>query len=78
MKRIINQLIPFILFGIAIVAFAFGIVLFAYLFFFGAIVGFILFTLSWIRDKWFTPKKPVKSPPPKTGRVIDSDHWKKL
>lgn len=77
MKRFLNQLIPFIVIGIAIVAFAFGIMLLAYLLFFGAIIGFILFSILWIRDKFFPTKKVV--PAKKTdGRIIDSDDWKEL
>jgi nitrate/nitrite transporter NarK len=77
MNRLFNQLIPFIMAGMAIVALAFGIMLLAYLFVFGAILGFILFLALWIRDKFFLPKKAVK-PKEKSGRIIDSDDWKKL
>lgn len=77
MQRFLNQLIPFLLIGIAIVAFAFGIMLLAYLFLFGAIIGFILFLVSWLRAKLF-PKKTITQPKKKSGRIIDSDDWKKL
>lgn len=77
MKRVLNQIIPFLMMGMAIVAFAFGIMLLAYLFIFGAILGFILFIAIWIRNKFFPPKKVVKHPS-KPGRVIDSDDWRKL
>jgi len=77
MQRFLNQLIPFIFIGIAIVAFAFGVMLLAYLLLFGAIAGFILFFISWIRAKFFAPKTEVK-PEQKSGRIIDSDDWKKL
>lgn len=76
MNKFLSQLIPFILFGIAIVAFAFGIILLAYLFLFGAIVGFILFSISWIRNKFFASKMPVKKDE-KGGRIIDLDDWKR-
>lgn len=76
MQRFLNQLIPFILLGIAIVAFAFGIMLLAYLFFIGAIVGLILFAITWLKAKLFPPKHVVKQH--KSGRVIDSDDWKKM
>lgn len=77
MQRFLNRLIPFILFGIALVAFAFGIVLLAYLFFFGAMVGLILFIISWIRERFFPPKTLTK-PKPRKGQIIDSDDWKEL
>jgi hypothetical protein len=79
MRNFFNKLMPFIVIGIAIVAFAFGIVLLAYLFLFGAILGFILFSIAWLR-RFFSSKKSkaVNSPQKKQGRVIDSDDWKKL
>lgn len=77
-KQFINQLIPFIFAGIALVAFAFGILLLAYLFLFGALVGFVLFLAAWIRQKFFTPKSIMKRPSHKPGRTIDSDDWRKL
>lgn len=77
MQRFIKQITPFLLAGIALVALAFGIMLLAYLLFFGAIIGFILFIISWIRSTFFPNKLPKQSPP-KSGRIIDSDDWKKL
>jgi hypothetical protein len=77
MQRFLNQLIPFILIGVAVVAFAFGIMLLAYLFLFGAIVGFVLFIITWMREKFF-PQKNVPATKKNTGRIIDSDDWKKL
>lgn len=78
MQRLLNQLVPFILAGIALVAFAFGIVLLAYLFLFGAILGFILFIISWIRNRFFPPKTITRDTRKKSGRIIDSDDWKEL
>jgi hypothetical protein len=78
MQRFLNQLIPFILIGIAIVAFALGIMLLAYLFLIGAIVGFVLFIAARIREKFFQPKKAIKRKDNKPGRIIDSDDWKEL
>jgi len=76
-KRFLNQLIPFILIGIALAAFAFGIMLLAYLFLFGAMVGFILFIVAWIREKFFL-KKTITKTKKTTGRIIDSNDWKKM
>lgn len=78
MKRIFSQLTPFIFIGIAIVAFAFGIILLAYLFLFGAIIGLILFLISWIRYKLFPPKTLTTTTKKKSGRIIDTDDWKEL
>ncbi|HLB41327.1 MAG TPA: hypothetical protein VJN02_00495 [Gammaproteobacteria bacterium] len=66
-----KQLVPFIFIGIAIVAFIFGIMLLAYLFFFGAIIGLILFIVTWIRQKFFPTKTSIQII--KKGRIIDSD-----
>ncbi|OGT36843.1 MAG: hypothetical protein A3F11_08660 [Gammaproteobacteria bacterium RIFCSPHIGHO2_12_FULL_37_14] len=77
MQRLIKQFIPFIFIGIAIVAFIFGIMLLAYLFFFGAIIGLILFIITWIREKFFPVKTPLK-PTKKPGRTIDSNDWKEM
>lgn len=76
MQRFINRLIPFFLAGIAIVAFAFGIFLLAYLFMLGALVGLGLFIISWLRQKFFPPKKIIIKK--RKGRIIDSDDWKEL
>lgn len=79
MKKFINQLVPFILVGIAVVAFAFGIMLLAYLFLIGACVGLLLFTIAWIRQKFFPKKTMVVTKHKKrSGRIIDSNDWKEL
>lgn len=79
MKRFFNQLIPFILFGVAIVAFVFGVMLLSYLFLFGALLGFILYTIKWLHDKFFSKKTVIKTQPkPKSGRIIDTDDWREL
>ena len=75
MRHLLNRLIPFLMLGIGLTAIAFGIVILAYLFLFGAIVGLILFSITWIRQKFF-PNKVVKSV--KKGRTIDSDDWNVL
>jgi hypothetical protein len=77
MNKLLKQLIPFIVIGILITAFVFGIMLLAYLFVIGAIIGCILFLIRWIQSKFFSTKKIVKSER-KSGRIIDSDDWKKL
>lgn len=74
MQQLFNRVIPFIMLGIALVAFAFGIVLLAYLFVFGAIIGLVLYIFTWIKVKFFEPKS-IKKTPAKPGRTIDSDDW---
>lgn len=74
---IIHRLIPFIFLGIALVAFAVGIFILSYLLLFGALVGLILFTITWVKEL-LTHKKKPEQPKKIKGRVIDSDDWKKL
>lgn len=76
MNRLLRALVPFILLGVAIVAFAFSVFILAYLFLVGAIVGLVLFIIYWIRETFFAPKQSVSKS--KTGRIIDTNDWRKL
>ena len=76
MQRFIQALVPFIMLGIALTAFAFGIMILAYLFMIGATIGLVLFIVSRIRQMLFPIKTPTTKQ--KTGRVIDSDDWRVL
>lgn len=78
MQKLINSLMPFLLAGIAIVAFAFGVMLLAYLFLFGALIGISLFVINWLRNKFYPPKTIKPHDSTKTGRIIDSKDWKEL
>lgn len=71
MQNFFARLMPFLLLGMAIVAFAFGIVLFAYLLLFGALVGLVLFVIAWIRDKFIRSKR--KNMTKTSHRTIDHD-----
>jgi hypothetical protein len=78
-KKLFKQLMPFVIVGVVIVIFAFGIMLLAYLLLFGAIVGTILFAFNWIRDKLRKPPViPTRNKQTRSGRVIDTDDWKHL
>lgn len=70
MANFIAKLIPFILLGVALVAFAFGLLLLTYLLFFGALIGLVLFAVSWIKQKFFASKDLTKRSS-KSGRIID-------
>ncbi|MHB1946695.1 MAG: hypothetical protein ACYCQI_01100 [Gammaproteobacteria bacterium] len=72
MPNFFARLVPFLFLGIAIVAFAFGLILLTYLFVFGAIVGLTLFLIVWIRDKFF-PSKSLTKPQKRKGRTIDHE-----
>jgi hypothetical protein len=71
MKRFLNRFIPFITLGVAIAVIIFGMMIFAYLLFFGALIGVTLYIFNVVKDKYFAPKK-------KPGRTIDSDDWRVL
>lgn len=74
MQNFFARIIPFILLGIAIVAFAFGLILLTYLLIFGALVGLVLFAISWLKNKFFPPKHLTKpQSTEKTGRTIEHD-----
>lgn len=70
MQPLVSRLVPFLMLGIAIVAFIFGMVLLAYLFVFGALVGIVLFTISLIRSKLSPPKKDIVK---RSGRTFEHD-----
>lgn len=71
-----KRLTPFIIAGIMLAVMAFGMILLAYLFLIGTVIGMILYAFNWIRERYFTPRK--KQPRQPSGRVIDSDEWRKL
>lgn len=74
MRKLLDRFVPFIFLGIVIVALVAGLVLFSYLLIFGAIVGMVLFAMTWIRDRFF-PKKDmtVHRKPPRQGQTYDHD-----
>lgn len=78
MRQLFNRLVPFIIAGITLVALAFGLVLLAYLFIFGAIVGMTLFLINWARNIIRQKRKSVPASNNKQGRVIDTNDWRKL
>lgn len=66
-------LIPFLMLGVGIVVFAFGIILLAYLLIFGAIVGMAIFLIAWVRAKFF-PKKEITTYQRKERKGQTIDH----
>lgn len=75
MSNIFTKLMPFLMACIALVAFAFGLILLTYLFVFGALIGVTLYAISWVRRRFFPSSHIVKSSDetPKKGRIIDHD-----
>ncbi len=73
---LINRIIPFFLAVIILTFLVFGIVLFAYLILFCAVLGIIIGLVSWVRMRFQKPK--VEKPDQPQGRIIDTDDWRKL
>jgi hypothetical protein len=73
-RSLLARLIPFIFLGVMIVLFVVGIILFSYLLIFGAIVGMILFFITWIKEKLF-PSRNIQSyqKSEKSGRTFEHD-----
>ena len=68
-----QRIIPFIFLGIFIVLFVVGLIILSYILIYGALVGLVLFMLSWLKEKFF-PKKASNLPTKKRkGRTIDHD-----
>lgn len=72
MQSFLSRIVPFIFLGIMIVLLVAGIIVLSYLLIFGALVGLILFTFAWIKDRFFNKKSnlPTTSKP-RRGRTID-------
>jgi hypothetical protein len=70
-QSFLSRLVPFIMLGVAIVAFFFGMLIMAYIFVFGALVGMALFAVAWVRTKFFPNKGLVKR-----GRTYDHNDLK--
>ncbi len=74
MKRLFAQLVPFLFLGIFIVLLTVGIIFLSYLFIIGAMVGFVLFLITVIKEKVFPNHYPTQGRrQTKQGRVIEHD-----
>jgi hypothetical protein len=71
MKNIYAKIMPFFMLGIALVLIFYGLILLAYLFVFGAIVGMVLFGIAWIKAKFFASRNI--SVPKRRGHTIEHD-----
>lgn len=74
--RIIRQIAPLFLAAFILVMVMFGMVLLAYLILFILVVSSIAYLVNRIK-LYFSPPQPKKPNNP-SGRVIDSDEWRKL
>lgn len=79
MRQILNKLMPFLILGVGIVAFTFGLMLLVYLFLFGALVGAVLFLVNKVRHYFKQPMThKTNAPQQKPGRIIDTDDYTEL
>jgi hypothetical protein len=72
MKNLYAKIMPFFMLGIALVLIFYGLMLLAYLFVFGAIVGAVLFAIAWIKAKFFA-SRAISVPTRRRGRTIEHD-----
>lgn len=69
LTQILEKIMPFLVVGIVLVLFIVALVLLSYLLFWGALIGLVLFGISYIKNKFFPKKKWSE----KKGRVIEHD-----
>ncbi|MDR3490485.1 MAG: hypothetical protein P4M12_00415 [Gammaproteobacteria bacterium] len=72
MQNFLARFMPFLILGLMIVILIAGLVLLSYLLIFGALIGVVLFSAAWLKNKLF-PSKDITTNPPKSGRTIDHD-----
>ena len=70
MQALFARLLPFFIMGMMIVIFVVGIIFLSYLLIFGALIGLVLFIITWVRQTFFPPKDVL---PKKQGRIIEHD-----
>ncbi len=68
------KIIPFIGMGITVVIIIFAIIIGIYLLIFGAIIGFILFAIAYIKQKFFS-QSSNSSEVMKKGQTYDHDDF---
>ncbi len=74
MKSITQKIVPFIFLGIMLVILVFGIIILSYVLILGAIVGFVLYIIARIKEKFFPSKHLTKTGfSKKPGRTFEHD-----
>lgn len=74
MQSLFGRLMPFIFVGIMVVLAVVGVILFSYLLIFGALVGLVLFAITWLRGLFSHKKtRQLQTKQHKTGQTIDHD-----
>lgn len=75
--RIIRQIAPLFFAAFILAMMMFGMVLLAYLILFILCVSSLVYIFNQIKLRFFPQQKP-KEPVKPSGRIIDSDDWRKL
>ncbi len=75
LKRLTDQIIPFLLLGILIVLVVIGIVVFSWILIVGAITGLVLYAIAWLRHKLFPSRhKNLQTGTEHRGRTFDNEN----
>lgn len=75
--RFIRQIAPLFLAAFILLMMMFGMVLLAYFILFILCISSIAYLINLVKIRFFSPQKP-KEPVKPSGRIIDSDDWRKL
>ncbi|RUQ90392.1 hypothetical protein [Legionella septentrionalis] len=71
-QKALEQLLPFILLGMAI-AFAVGVlIMFSYVLIWGILIGTVIWTAVLLKNYFFPKKTPITTKP--QGRIIEHEH----
>lgn len=73
LKQALENIIPFLVLGIAIALAVGFFILFSYVLFWGLIVGAVLWALSFVKNLFFPHTKASNPPTKRKGRVIEHD-----
>jgi len=67
----LGKLLPFFAMGIFLILGIVSLILVSYLLFLGCLIGFILFAIAWVKNRFFTKKHDPN--PLQQGRIYDHD-----
>ncbi|MBS0358828.1 MAG: hypothetical protein JSS53_06145 [Proteobacteria bacterium] len=69
LETFFENIMPFVIIGVSIALSILAIIVFAYVFIWGLIIGLLLFSVAYIKERFFTKHKPHE----KTARIIEHD-----
>ena len=68
-----SRLTQYLTFGVVVLLLILAVVAFSYILIFGALIGVVLFAISYVKQRWFNTGKGKINQPGKTNRTIDHD-----